>query len=692
MKRRDFLKLAPASLAAGTLTPLPPAAEAAPTSARKPASAPYPPNLTIRDYLSREAARITERALGGLGSARACRRSEPVRRAQFLDMLGLAEWLASGPRTPPPVHVTGTVDRPGYRIERLHYESLPGLHVTANLYLPKSPAGPAPGVVYVCGHAARPKVHYQAHPRRLAELGFVCLIVDTIQLGEVAGYHHGCYREGWFHWYSRGYSPAAIETWNGIRALDLLQQRPEVDGAKLGVTGISGGGATTWWLAAADERVRVAAPVCGTATLASHIADRTIDGHCDCMWWVNTRQWDLAEVGALIAPRPLLIASADRDAIFTLASIRRVHAQLEPLYRRLGAREHLRLIETPGGHSYHERSRTGIFAWFARHLQGRDVRPEAIGDIDTAPEHQEAPETLQVYSAAPPVPNRVATFPDTWPGLAAPPEIRDAEGLRRERERVVAALRERTFAAFPTNPPPLDPRVEYEFEDGQNTGFVFAYTAEDGWRLRGRVQRARNLPATAPAVLGLRLPGEERHATAAFLGGVRAPWARIEIAPRGTGDTAWGDELNWHVRRAAAWTGRTVASMRVWDSLRALEAVRQLPIIQPAEIVLAARGEMAAVALYAALLDGRVSRLALHSPPATQNAPSQPDGQGPALEMLACLRITDLPQVAGLLWPMELVLTGEVPGSYRWSEALFQQLGAPGRFTRRPGLESWNPQ
>src|SRR6185369_10210427 len=121
----------------------------------------------------------------------------------------------------PPLHVqvTGVVERAKYRIEKLYYESLPQLYVTANLYLPKTDAAsgfkpPFPGVLYVCGHADTQKVHYQAHPRRFAELGFACLIVETVQLGEVRGYHHGCYREGWFHWISRGYSPAAVELLN----------------------------------------------------------------------------------------------------------------------------------------------------------------------------------------------------------------------------------------------------------------------------------------------------------------------------------------------------------------------------------------------------------------------------------------------------------------------------------------------
>jgi hypothetical protein len=126
--------------------------------------------------------------------------------------------------------------------------------------------------------------------------------------------------------------------------------------------------------------------------------------------------------------------------------------------------------------------------------------------------------------------------------------------------------------------------------------------------------------------------------------------------------------------------------MRVWDTLRALEAVRSLPGVDGTQISLAARGEMAAVALYAALLDGNIRTLILESPPATQNAPSRPDGRGDAIEMLNCLRITDLPQVAGLLYPAELVFVGDCPETYAWAEQVYSRLGAPSSIHRVDSL------
>lgn len=652
--------------------------------------------MTIREYLAREARRITDRAWADCADDAAWRRRMSERRRQYMEMMGLDDLPPADQRPPVSVHLTGVVERPRYRIEKLYYESLPKLFVTANLYVPKTDEGlnaRMPAVLYVCGHSPTQKVHYQAHPRRFAELGFVCLIVETVQLGEVRGHHHGCYYEGWFHWYSRGYSPAAVELLNGIRGLDLLAQRPEVDASRLGVTGISGGGAVTWYVAAGDERIKVAAPVCGTATLASQIYDRTIDGHCDCMWWINTHRWDLADVGALIAPRPLMIASADRDAIFTIAAIREVHDQLQRLYATVGAPENLRLIETPGEHAYHERSRTAIFSWFLKHLQGKEVPPEAVGDIDDSLEKQESEDTLRVFVNGPLKEDRTLTIHDEFIALPDPPRITDRAGLEAARRKVVAELREKTFGAFPAEPPALDVKVEFEEAGGNNTGFRFAYTSEEGWRLYGKATIPNAARPPAPTVIALRSPGEARNETEERITWrIRAPWARVIIEPRGTGETAWGEELQWHLRRASAWTGRTLASLRVWDTLRAIQAVRSMAPMDGRNLALAARGEMAAVALYAALLDGQVRTLLLESPPATQNAPSRKDGRGPAIEMLNCLRITDLPQVAGLLYPAELVFVGECPDNYRWAEEVYRALGKPGRFRRIGDLTDWQPE
>lgn len=679
MTRRSFLKVTVgASIVGGRVGGASAPSQSLPAEGER--------RMDVRTYLCSVARSISDRSLSGFKDSETHRRLLPEKRRQFFEMMGAHHVGPDVLGTPPEYVVTGVLEREGYRIEKLYYAALPKLYITANLYIPANVELPAPAVLYVCGHSADQKVHYQGHARRFAQLGFVCLIVETIQLGEVQGYHHGCYREGWWHWYSKGYTPAGIEMVSGMRGLDLLQSRPEVDGERLGVTGISGGGAASWWIAAGDERVKACAPCCGTATLASHIIDRTIDGHCDCMWWINSRQWDLPDVGALIAPRPLMIASADRDRIFTIESIREVHARLARLYEILGAPQNLALVETPGPHSYHEKSRTAIFSWFVKHLQGKDIPPEQVGDIEGPSDGPETVETLRVYVQGPPPDNRVPHIHDEFIPLAGAPSVRTPEDVRRVRLETIAALREHTFGAFPKQECDLDTRAEFLFADNGTRGYRFTYLSEPDWRLDGQLLVRASAADPDACALIVRSPREERN-TAESLAAQLGRWlVKAIISPRGTGETGYEDQLQWHLRRAAAWCGMTLASMRVYDILRGLKAVRSLPEVELGGITLVAQGETCAAALYAALLDGRTAGVVLFDPPATQNAPSEKDGKGPAIEMLNCLRFTDLPYVAGLLWPASITIVGECPDTYEWAKALYRSCGTPESFRVVPSL------
>ncbi|HJQ82163.1 MAG TPA: CocE/NonD family hydrolase, partial [Lacipirellulaceae bacterium] len=272
-------------------------------------------------------------------------RRETYRR-QLEEMLGLDPLPE---RTPLAAVVTGTLDHPEFVVEKLYFQSRPRLYVTANLYLPKNRAGPLPAILYVCGHSPAKengvsygnKTKYQHHAAWFARHGYVCMVIDTLQLGEIEGIHHGTYRENMWWWNARGYTPAGVEAWNAIRSLDYLQSRPEVDGEWLGVTGRSGGGAYSWWLAALDDRVKAAVPVAGITSLENHIVGGCVEGHCDCMYQVNTYRWDYAQVAALVAPRPLLVANTDRDEIFPLDGVLDVHNKVRRLYELHGHPERL---------------------------------------------------------------------------------------------------------------------------------------------------------------------------------------------------------------------------------------------------------------------------------------------------------------------------------------------------------------
>jgi dienelactone hydrolase len=345
-------------------------------------------------YLKDQVSRIEAQCLTDLTTKEAWEKKRPGLRRQFLDMMGLDPLPA---KTDLKATITGAVEGEDFIVEKLHFQSMPGLYVTANFYLPKDRGDrKLPTILYVCGHgnvveggiSYGSKVSYQYHPAWFATHGYACLILDTLQLGEIEGLHHGTYREKMWWWHARGYSPAGVELWNGIRALDYLETRPEVDRTRIGVTGRSGGGAYSWWLAAADDRIRAAVPVAGIADLRAHLlegssgrlANGVIAGHCDCMYFTNTHRWDFAQVAALIAPRPVLLGNSDEDTIFPVPGYRRIAEKVRKVYALYGAEEKFDLLETKGLHKDTPELRIGINRWMNRWLRD-DVTTDVKDDL-----------------------------------------------------------------------------------------------------------------------------------------------------------------------------------------------------------------------------------------------------------------------------------------------------------------------
>src|SRR4051812_2200957 len=164
----------------------------------------FPGEAMIEDYFRAQVKQVAEKCLADLTTKEAWEKRRPELHRQFLDMMGL--WPLP-PRTDLKATVTGTVEGDGFTVERLHFQSMPGLYVTGDLYVPKTagkPAAKCPTILYVCGHgnvvengvSFGSKVYYQYHPAWFASHGYVCLIIDTLQLGEIQGLHHGTYREG----------------------------------------------------------------------------------------------------------------------------------------------------------------------------------------------------------------------------------------------------------------------------------------------------------------------------------------------------------------------------------------------------------------------------------------------------------------------------------------------------------------
>ena len=219
------------------------------------------------------------------------------------------------------------------------------------------------------------------HAIWFAEHGYACIVLDSLELGEIPGVHHGTYRLHQWWWQTVGYTPAGVECWNAMRAIDYLQSRIEVDPKRIGVTGRSGGGATSWWVGAADERVGCIIPVAGIADLQAHVVagvapryrQGVVSGHCDCMYFNNTYRWDFPTVAALCAPRPLLLGNSDADDIFPVPGYRRLADKVRRLYALLGASEKFALLETKGPHKDTPELRLGAYRWMNRWLTGNNA-------------------------------------------------------------------------------------------------------------------------------------------------------------------------------------------------------------------------------------------------------------------------------------------------------------------------------
>ncbi|MEP7259035.1 MAG: acetylxylan esterase [Flavitalea sp.] len=622
----------------------------------------------IRYYLNKVSANITDSFNTDIHSLKDWEATRPQRYREFMEMMGICHLPVNGKKTALNVTVTGTIQKDGYRIEKLYFESLPGLFVRANLYIPDSIKSPKPAILYVCGHSPGQKVNYQAHPRKFAQLGFVCLIFETLQFGEVIGEHWGPYSHGWFNWYSRGYNPAGVELWNAIRAIDLLCAMPEVNPNKIGVTGISGGGSQSWYIAAADPRIKAAAPVCGAGTLKDHVLNRTVDGHCDCMMPINIYSRDFADIGALIAPVPLLIAQSNGDEMFKIEAVRELESKIKKTYEWYGKPENISLIETPGDHSYHKISRESIFSFFLDKLAGKKISPEQAGDIDDSPQSQLSAEALKVYIKGAPKGDRTSTIQNSFITLPKAPEIVSETELFAYRDTVIKLLGEKTFGAFPKTPASFDTKLEIRSMTGKKSGNrIYSFISEYGWRLKLVVNWKDDPDARKPLMIVLRNYDEDLWSTESFANNFNKEWNVAYFEPRGTGETGWDPALQWHVRRASAWTGRTIASMQVYDVLRCISLCRTLPHVDSTRIGIAAKEDMAVVALYASLMDGNCEAVALKDVPSTQDVTGNPNGKGPAIEMLNCLQITDVNQIPALIWPAKSQFIGNIPSSYAWS-------------------------
>ncbi|MDB5387108.1 MAG: Acetyl xylan esterase, partial [Planctomycetaceae bacterium] len=581
-------------------------------------------------------------------------------------------------KTPLKATITGTLQGDGFVVDLLHYQSRPGLYVTGNLYRPAytQPGSKQPAVFYVCGHFAHGrdgnKAPYQAHGIWLAKHGYICLIVDTLQLSEIAATHHGTYNLQRWSWHSRGYSPAGVEAWNGIRGIDYLISRDDVDPHKIAVTGISGGGAATFWIAAADERARVAVPVSGMADLEAYVPNRVINGHCDCMFVYNTFQWPWTRIAALIAPRPLLFINSDHDHIFPMDANERISNRLERLYSLYGAGDQIDTVVSVGGHAYRKDIRQAAYRFLNAHLDGNsapitDSEQDLVSEEHPPRNFPISPAALRVFPADLPA-DQLNTKIDEHFIPVANVAVPEAGHFTEWKKSLIDELRRVTFGYFPAAIP-----AAKKLGDVGQTGERLQ--SEDSIEFR------LNFPSGQPPasqtsaikkVLLVLLNEGESGSTPDWVKGVAVDGQLVVLCePRGIGATRWTrkNPPNY-VERSHALLGRTVDTGRVWDVIAASKYLSARFASESAKptIQVAGKGSAAILAAYAGVLEDQIAGVTLVSSRITHL-----DNEAP--QFLNVLRVCDVPDALGLLAPRPVTIISGDAAAFAKTARIYEAAG-----------------
>ncbi len=291
-------------------------------------------------------------------------------------------------KTPLNARVTKTVERDAYKIENVLFESRPGFLVSANLYIPKGRAFPLPGVVASCGHSDNGKAieTYQSFCQGLARLGYVVLIFDPIGQGERMQYVDANWKPlrgtGTAEHNYAGIQQVLVDerfwmwrAWDGIRALDYLMSRKEVDVRHLGITGNSGGGTMTTWLCGVEDRWTMAAPSCFVTEFRRNMENELGADMEQCPARALALGLDHEDFLAAMAPKPVIILAKEKD-YFDARGNEAAYHRLKQLYRLLGAEENVAYFVGPTYHGYSQENREAMYRWFNRCTGISDAKTE----------------------------------------------------------------------------------------------------------------------------------------------------------------------------------------------------------------------------------------------------------------------------------------------------------------------------
>ena len=315
-------------------------------------------------------------------------------------------------KTPLNPKVTGVIEKEGYRIEKIVFESHPGFFVPGCLFIPTRIRGKAPAVLNVFGHEQESyhKALDQVIILNMVKKGIIVFAIDPLGQGEHVQYYdpeikfssigYSVVEHSYFGnlCFLSGSSGAKYFAWDGIRAIDYLVSRQEVDPERIGVTGFSGGGTVTAYLGAFDPRVKVSVP-CSWSTYNRRLMEMKGTQDAETILINGLKHGisfeDLLEVRA---PKPTLLTFTSRDEYLSLQGAREAYREAGKAFSALGQADHLQMVEDDSKHWVTPKIRGEIYRFFMKHfgmtgdpseveveiIPGKDLLVTPTGQISTS--------------------------------------------------------------------------------------------------------------------------------------------------------------------------------------------------------------------------------------------------------------------------------------------------------------------
>ena len=608
-----------------------------------------------------------------------------VKRKNYRDQLAWMIGLNPFPEiTDLRVNIAGKLAREKYSIEKVVFQSMPGLFVTANFYLPHQRNCRLPCIIYLNGHHASllgAKTGFQDRYLWYPANGFALLVIDPLGFGEIPGIHRGLNCLNMWEWLATGYTPAGVEVWNAMRAIDWLETRQEVNPTKIGVTGISGGGVMTHFLAAIDDRVAVAAPSCSTYTIGTQVTTRSVSKQCDCTFYPNVFGLDFPVVDALIAPRPLLILGGRKDPTFPPSGFRQAYNAAKQIYDlytpELHGWERLRLVESNEGHTDPPKFLKECQQWMVHWLES-----DSTGYQQDRDENEYRLENPDVLTCLERIPSSAINFHihDVWLNIKAPSKPQTREEWENRKLTLKEIINGRIFCWMP------DLRKNRKIRIlRQSGGYVidlskfseFELQSEGDTRIRVQLIEPKSIGKETSVVVWVRgVSDKVNFPDIDEVLPILSSTIVVTVSPRFT-DFPLSASLLAQTERTAALLGRSIFAMQVCDVLITIHWIREKYKKRCGPIVTFGRGDAGISGLYAAFLDGNVEGVVLRNPPTTHKK---------SCLLPTILRDTDLCETAALLAPSKLCFIGEMPSAFNFTHDIYRIIGHEKKCYVKPSL------